>query len=84
MKHAGDYSDEIAYNWNTWAYDKRKIKIDCPHCNRGFAALCSKNTKQVDTGWRWVGCDHREPYATFETTCGKCKKELMFTVYTPQ
>ena len=83
-RSAGDYSDEDAYNCETDNYDLRKIKIICPHCGRKFAALCSKLTKLIHSGMRWVGCDHKEPYGCYETKCTKCKNDMHFTVHTPQ
>lgn len=81
--NAGSYDDEYAWNMDTDKVDNRKIKITCPNCNRSFAALCSLKTKMLDSGWRWVGCDHKEPYANFETTCS-CGVTLLFDVYTGQ
>lgn len=83
LLHAGDYSDEDAWNCNTDKYDRRKIKIVCPHCKRTSAPLCSSFTKVVDGGWRWVGCDHKEPFSHHKTKC-KCGEKYSFTVYTPQ
>lgn len=84
MLSAYDVSDEDAINFDTDKYDRRKVKVFCPYCNGKSAPLCSSKTNQIDGGWRWVGCDHKEPYATFKTVCKHCKKEFMFTVYTPQ
>lgn len=84
---AGTYNDEDAYNVDTEKLDPRKIKVTCPGCSREFAALCSPNTVNIDDGgdgMRWVGCDHREPYQTSRTRCGKCGTEFRFTTYTPQ
>lgn len=79
-----NYDDECCYNDNTDGWDARKLKVLCPNCGREFAALCSYLTKETDSGWRWVGCDHREPYATFKTKDPKCGAEFYFTIYTPQ
>lgn len=81
---AGSYSDEDAYNCDTDKYDKRKIRVACPKCGNESSPLCSSKTRQTDSGWRWVGCDHKEPYARFETTCSKCKSVYRFGTHTPQ
>jgi len=81
--HAGDYDDEQAWNGYTDKVDPRKIKVECPGCKRIGAPLCSTKTRIVDQGMRWVGCDHREPYGTWETTC-RCGQRYTFTTYTPQ
>lgn len=83
MKNAGEFSDEDLYT-ELENFDKRKLKIDCPTCGRRTAALCSPKTSIVQSGWRWVGLDHREPYATFKSTCIQCLNEYKFTTYTPQ
>ena len=83
MKHAGSYSDEDCYNDDTDGFDRRKIKVDCPNCKRVFAALCSPRTDLVASGWRWVGCDHKEPYARWSTLC-RCGTQFTFDTYTPQ
>lgn len=80
---AGSYDGEYATNFDTDKLDPRKIKIQCPKCGRVFAALCSQKTKLVDSGMRWVGCDHREPYANYETAC-KCGSSLSFDVFIGQ
>lgn len=84
VPHAGDFSDEDAYNFDTDGFDRRVIRVSCPHCQREFAPLCSRLTVEIDGGWRWVGCDHREPYTTWRTRCGACRCEFTFTTYTPQ
>lgn len=81
--HGAHYSDEDAYNDDTDGYDRRKIKVGCPGCGRYFAALCSPHTQNIGGGWRWVGCDHRQPESDFKTRC-RCGREFQFTVYTPQ
>lgn len=83
LPRAYDVNDEDAHSFDTGKYDQRKIKPICPGCDKPFAALCSKNTTHTDSGWRWAGCDHREPYATFVTR-HRCGTEFVFTVYTPQ
>lgn len=81
---AGSYDDEEAYNFDTGKFDKRKIRVTCPKCENVSSPLCSKKTKQLDSGWRWVGCDHKEPYTRFETECRKCKAKYRFSTHTPQ
>ncbi len=80
---AGNFDDEDAYNLNTDAYDKRKVRVVCPHCNRTGSPLCSSKTKMFDSGWRWVGDSHKEPYSSHLTHC-RCNKKYRFTVYTGQ
>ncbi len=84
LPSAGDYDDEDAVNFDTDRYDKRKIRVTCPCCHNVASPLCSKNTTTTSSGWRWVGCDHREPYSNHRTKCRKCRKEYRFTIYTPQ
>jgi len=81
---AGQYSDEDVENPETEAPDWRKLKIQCPVCKRKFAAMLSKFTKAVRSGWRWVCDSHKEPYSEYETKCNKCGSELRFVIYTPQ
>lgn len=83
LPHAGSYDDEEAYNPDTDRIDNRKIKVTCPGCGKSFAALCSPATEVYDSGWRWVGCDHREPYAAFRTR-HRCGSEFTFTTHTSQ
>lgn len=83
MPHAGDYSDEDAFNLDTEKFDNRKIKVECPGCGALFAPLCSRLTVPIQGGMRWVGCDHREPYETWLTR-HRCGQEFTFTTYTPQ
>lgn len=81
---AGSYSAEDADNCETGKFDDRKIKVTCPNCERVFSALCSPHTEQLDSGWRWVGMDHKEPYATFSSKCIKCDSMIKFDIYWPQ
>lgn len=81
-RNAGDFNDEDAITEND-KYDKRKIRVPCPHCRRVSSPLCSPKTKETSSGMRWVGCDHQEPYASFKTTC-RCGGNYIFTVHTPQ
>lgn len=81
---AGSYSDEDALNVSTEAYDKRKIRVCCPLCHKVASPLCSNKTVLLRQGLRWVGCSHQEPYSLFKATCGKCKLDYEFTVYTEQ
>lgn len=83
LADAGSYNDEDAWNVDTDKYDLRKIKVECPGCRTRFAALCSSKTTKVADGMRWVGCDHKEPYATYVTT-HRCGAQFSFTTYTPQ
>lgn len=86
-KDAGDFNDEDAYSPDTDNFDGRKVRIPCPHCGRVTAALLSPLTEWIDGGWRWVGCDHREPYGTFRTRCSStrgCGQPFTFTTYTAQ
>lgn len=81
---AGNYNNEVAYNCDTEKYDWRKLKVICPNCENVSAPLCSKATKLIESGWRWVGCDHKEPYARHESECRSCHEKYRFDVYTPQ
>jgi hypothetical protein len=81
--HVAQYSDEDAYNDETDRYDLRKVKVACPGCKRVFAALCSPHTETTSSGWRWVGCDHREPFVSYRTKC-RCGRKFRFDTYTPQ
>jgi hypothetical protein len=81
---AGTYDDEHAYNIDTDKYDKRKVKVKCPKCCHVASPLCSSKTVQTDSGWRWVGDSHREPFASFKTVCKACKSPYTFSVQTPQ
>lgn len=84
MKDAGDFSDELIYNPDTDKYSSWKLRIECPYCGHTASPLCSYNTQQIESGWRWVGIDHREPYGKYKTICYKCREEYTFTVYTSQ
>lgn len=84
LPDAGDYSDEDAYNGDTDKYDKRKVVVTCPCCQGTSSPLCSPHTKLTSEGLRWVGCDHKEPYAAFRARCRRCRKEYRFTTYVPQ
>ena len=81
--HAGDYSTEDATNYDTEKFDRRKIRVVCPTCKRKSALLCSPLTTEIHSDWRWVGCDHKEPYTIFRSKC-RCGQNLEFTIYTPQ
>ena len=81
---AGEVDDEEAWNSDTDRFDRRKIKIECPHCHEEFAPLCSPATEMTESGWRWHGCDHREPYGQYRTTHRRCGGKLWFRTYTPQ
>jgi hypothetical protein len=78
-----DYSDEDAWTEND-KFNTRKIRVVCPNCGREFCALSSKLTVYIDGGLRWVGCDHREPYARWGTRCTRCNCKFMFETHTPQ
>jgi|APSaa5957512622_1039677.scaffolds.fasta_scaffold00181_17 hypothetical protein len=82
--YGGKFDDEDAFNVDTDRYDKRKVKIICPGCDRVFAALCSPLTEHLQSEWRWQGCEYKQPEADFVTRCGKCGTRFRFTVYTPQ
>lgn len=84
LPHAGNYDNEECYNFDTDKEDWRKLKITCPCCQRRFAAICSKFTKCVHGGYRWVGDSHKEPYNDFTTHCRKCGKDFKFTTFTSQ
>lgn len=84
LPDAGDYDDEDAYNGDTDKYDRRKVRVTCPCCQNVASPLCSTKTQQTSNGWRWVGCDHKEPYCNYRATCRKCRKEYRFTTYVPQ
>jgi hypothetical protein len=84
LADAGSYSDEDAFNCDTDKFDKRKVKVVCPHCHNVSAPLASYKTTELNSGWRWCGCDHKEPFTTFKAKCRKCHKHYRFTVYTPQ
>lgn len=84
LADAGSYSDEDAFNCETDKFDKRKVKVVCPHCHNVSSPLASKKTVELSSGWRWCGCDHKEPFATFKAKCRKCRNWYRFTVYTPQ
>ena len=81
--HAGDYSEEDAFNFDTDKFDRRKILVGCPTCKRRSAFLCSPLTVVEHQGWRWVGCDHKEPFTNFRNKC-RCGQALTFTTYMPQ
>jgi hypothetical protein len=82
--YAGSYSSEDAWNGDTDAFDVRKIKVQCPYCQRNNAPLCSSRTALLSSGWNWVGCDHKEPRTNFEARCPGCRQTYSFTLYTPQ
>lgn len=81
---AGSYADDAAWNDNTDNWDGRKIKVMCPQCKVQFSALACKSVEMVDSGWRWVGCEYKEPYARYRVTHRKCGRTMEFTTYTPQ
>ena len=80
---AGNHDDEDAYNDGTDAYDKRKVRVTCPHCKREGSPLCSSKTVCFDSGWRWVADSHKEPFSSHTTIC-RCGGKYRFTVYTGQ
>lgn len=80
---AGSHDDEEAMNSDTDKYDKRKIRVTCPHCLRVGSPLCSHKTVMFDSGWRWVDCSHKEPYSKHVTMC-RCGGKYRFDVYTGQ
>lgn len=83
LPHAGDYNDEDAYNLDTGKMRWWEIKVTCPSCHRLYAACMSPYTVPTGGGWRWCGCDHREPYTDWVTLCS-CGIIYTFTTYTPQ
>lgn len=80
---AGSHDDEDAFNCDTDRYDRRKIRVSCPHCKRVGSPLCSPKTIQYKSGWRWVGCDHKEPYSSHVTQC-RCGGKYRFDVFIGQ
>lgn len=84
LPDAGSYDTEDGFVGNSEIFDKRKIKIVCPGCKKKVASLCSSLTMRVESGWRWVGFDYKEPYSINRAKCGKCGTEFKFTLYTPQ
>mgnify|MGYP006352864945 FL=1 len=84
LADAGSYEDGDAFNCDTDKYDNRKDKDEGTHCQNVASPLASKKTVELSAGWRWCGCDHKEPYSTFMATCRKCRKRYRFTVYTMQ
>lgn len=84
---AGDYNDEDWYDDHRGEVNYKQVLIDCPICNKRHYPLRGKYkniTEVIDSGWRWVGLDFREPYMIFKTVCPRTKKEYKFTMYTPQ
>lgn len=84
---AGDWSDEDFYNGERDTYDPRKLRLDCPHCGRPISPLLSPSLLLHDSGWRWVGVDHKEPYGSYRARCPRskgCGREFRFTLHTPQ
>lgn len=75
------YDTESCYNSETEKFDARKLKVDCPKCNRKFAALCSKKTVALGSSVQWVGCDYQESASKFKTKC-KCGNEFEFATVT--
>ncbi len=74
------YSEETcgAHNYDTEKVDNRKIKVDCPSCNRRFAALCSSKTKHINTVNH--GYEYDDWFSYYETTCVKCGATFKFAV----
>lgn len=83
-RNSWGYDVEDCWNGETDRFDARKCKVQCPKCKREFAALLSPYTKHLDGGWRWVGCDHKEPYDDHATICVRCKFAFRFTTYISQ
>lgn len=77
MPHAGFISDEDSYNPDSDKVDKRKIKIDCPNCQRLSAPLCSNKTTLLHNSN--VGMEWDEYHATYTTQC-RCGQHYRFTV----
>lgn len=84
MMHAGSYDDEECHNIDTEKFNASKLKVECPKCQRVFAALKSPHTKSGEGYWRWVGCDYKEPACDHTTKCVKCGTEFAFTTFTGQ
>lgn len=84
LPNAGSYDNEDCFNPENDNFDNRKLKVKCPCCGRWFAPLCSKFTKYVHGGWRWVGDSHKEPYSDFTSYCRRCGNDFKFTAYTSQ
>lgn len=78
-----DFDDEGAYNDETDTYDLRRVRVECPACGREQSPLCSPYSRLLVNEWRWVGLDHKEPFATYVTRC-RCKSAFKFTTFTPQ
>lgn len=84
VKHAGSYDNQHAFNEETDNYLKSKIKIECPHCKSKISPHLCRTEVHLDGGWRWVGCDYKEPYDEFGVFCPQCKKPIKYTEYTEQ
>lgn len=81
---AGSYDIEVACNPDTDAFDRRAIRVHCPHCDREASPLCSPHCGRVADGWQWVGLDYQEPYAKFIAKCAGCGRWYSFKTYCPQ
>lgn len=83
VPRVGDFDCDDVTNFDTEKDDWRKIKTECPHCRKQCCPMLLKKLEQTDSGWRWVGCDHREPYAEFIAT-HSCGGQFRFSIHWPQ
>lgn len=79
-----EFNDEEVPNDETDVYVLARVRIPCPRCEREICPLLSTRTRLLENDWRWVGTDHREPYASFLCFCRWCDSPFKLTTYTPQ
>lgn len=72
------------YNDETDKMDYRKLKVECPNCERLFAALFSPYLIVRGSSWVWRGDSHKEPETEFAVLCVGCNHWFIFRVYVGQ
>lgn len=60
------------------------LRAPCANCGRQVYAWTSPSRTPLDSGWRWVGLSHQEPYTAYFAACGWCGGPVHFTIHAPQ
>lgn len=78
------YSDECMYSEHTDRWNRRALRVACPHCQREASPLLSPTCAHVDFYWRWCSLDHQDPCNSYHVRCPGCRQWYGFEVITPQ
>lgn len=79
-----EFNNEDAYHPSSDEFDCRLVVVECPVCGRRCSPFLSRAIRHIRSGWRWVGLDHREPYAEWYCRCPGCRENFILTTVTPQ